>query len=157
MRKAAKDSFWAARSSSMGGARVPKAGSAVISSTRLGGAGGLFVRLAALEVEGGDLEAVEEEPGALWIDFVDSDALEDCPDGLLDCGAVLWEGDVEGALSALAGATTLEILHGAAHRVMVIAEGFRAKARATAAVSVGEDVSALEAFRCFCDIEAYLV
>jgi hypothetical protein len=71
---------------------------------RLCRAGGLFRRLAALEVERGDLESVEEESGALGVDFVGGDALEDDSDGLLDRGAVFWEGDVEGALDAVAGA-----------------------------------------------------
>jgi len=36
------------------------------------------------EVEAGDLEAVEEEAGATWVDFVGGDALEDFADGGLD-------------------------------------------------------------------------
>ena len=40
------------------------------------------------EVETGDLEAVEEEAGAAWVDVVGGDALEDFSDGGLDGGAV---------------------------------------------------------------------
>jgi hypothetical protein len=40
------------------------------------------------EVEAGDLEAIEEEAGAAWVDVVGGDALEDFADGGLDGGAV---------------------------------------------------------------------
>jgi len=36
------------------------------------------------EVEAGDLEAVEEEPGTAGVDVVGGDALEDLADGVLD-------------------------------------------------------------------------
>jgi hypothetical protein len=47
------------------------------------------------EVEAGDLQAVEEQAGAAWIDRVRGDALEDFSDGKLDGGAVFreWEGE----------------------------------------------------------------
>jgi hypothetical protein len=38
----------------------------------------------ARQVEAGDLEAVEKEPGALGVDFVTGDASEDFADGALD-------------------------------------------------------------------------
>jgi hypothetical protein len=40
------------------------------------------------EVEAGDLEAVEEQASAAWVDVVGGDALEDFADGGLDRGAV---------------------------------------------------------------------
>ena len=40
------------------------------------------------EVEAGDLEAIEEEAGAAWVDVVGGDALEDFADRGLDGGAV---------------------------------------------------------------------
>ena len=40
------------------------------------------------EVEAGDLEAIEEEAGAAWIDVVGGDALKDFADGGLDGGTV---------------------------------------------------------------------
>jgi len=40
------------------------------------------------QVEAGDLEAVEEEAGAAWVDIVGGDALQDLADGGLDGGAV---------------------------------------------------------------------
>ena len=40
------------------------------------------------EVEAGDLEAIEEEAGAAWVDVVGGDALEDFADGGLDGGTV---------------------------------------------------------------------
>jgi hypothetical protein len=40
------------------------------------------------EVEAGDLEAVEEEAGAAWVDVVGGDALQDFADGGLDGGSV---------------------------------------------------------------------
>jgi hypothetical protein len=40
------------------------------------------------QVEAGDLQAVEEQAGATWVDVVSCDALEDFADGGLDGGAV---------------------------------------------------------------------
>ena len=48
------------------------------------------------EVDGGDLEAVEQEAGAAGVDLVGGDAAEDLADGELDGGAVFGEGEVEG-------------------------------------------------------------
>ncbi len=51
----------------------------------------VFVLVGALfgEVEGGDLEGVEEESGAAGIEIVGGDALHDFAEGGLDGGAVL--------------------------------------------------------------------
>jgi hypothetical protein len=98
------------------------------------------------EVEAGDLEAVEEEAGAAGVDVVGGDALEDLADGVLDGGTVFREGDFEGGAAAPAGAG---VGCGFAGGVVVVAEVFSAEAWAAAAVAVGEDVTALEAFRCF--------
>jgi hypothetical protein len=54
------------------------------------------------EVEAGDLESVEEEAGAAWIDLVGGDALENFADGLLDGGAVFGERQVEGGAAGAA-------------------------------------------------------
>jgi len=40
------------------------------------------------KVEAGDLEAVEEESGATWVELVGGDALEDQTDRGLDGGAI---------------------------------------------------------------------
>jgi hypothetical protein len=40
------------------------------------------------EIEAGDLEAVEEEAGATWVDVIRGDALQNLADGGLDCGSV---------------------------------------------------------------------
>jgi hypothetical protein len=98
------------------------------------------------EVEAGDLEAVEEEAGATGVDVVGGDALEDLADGVLDGGAVFWKRDLEGGAAAAAGA---RVGCGSAGGVVVEAEVFSAEAGAAAAVAVGEDVPALEAFGCF--------
>jgi hypothetical protein len=52
------------------------------------GAFGCGFALGFGEVEAGDLEAVEEETGAAWVDVVGGDALQDLADGGLDGGAV---------------------------------------------------------------------
>jgi len=54
------------------------------------------------EVGGGDLEAVEEQAGALGVDVVGGDAAQDFADGELDGGAVFGLGHVEGGLFAAA-------------------------------------------------------
>jgi hypothetical protein len=46
------------------------------------------------KVKAGDLEAVEQETSASGVDVVGGDAAEDLPDGVLDGGAVLWQGEV---------------------------------------------------------------
>ena len=95
------------------------------------------------QVEGGDLEAVEEQAGAAGVEVVGGDALEDLADGGLDGGAVLGEGQVEGGAAGAAGA---RVGGGAAGGVVVVAEVLVAERGAAAAVAVGEDVAALEAF-----------
>ena len=70
------------------GARTPRVGSMVISSTVWGSVVGWVVGLSFGEVEAGDLEAVEEEAGAAGIDVVGGDALQDLADGGLDRGSV---------------------------------------------------------------------
>jgi hypothetical protein len=102
-------------------------------------AGGFGV---AREVGAGDLQAVEEETGALGVDLVVGDTEEDLADGELDGGAVFGHGEVEG-VAVFAGA---RILYRAAGGVVVVAEVFSAQAWAAAAVAVGEDVAALVAF-----------
>jgi hypothetical protein len=95
------------------------------------------------EVEAGDLESVEEEAGAAGVDVVGGDALQDLADGVLDGGAVFGERELEGGV---AGAW---VLRGSSRGVVVVAEVLAAQAWAAAAVAVGEDVAALEAFGCF--------
>ena len=56
-------------------------------------------------------------------------------------------GDLEGGAAVAAGAW---VGGGPAGVVVVVAEVFSAEAWAAAAVTVGEDVAALEAFGCFC-------
>jgi hypothetical protein len=98
------------------------------------------------EVEAGDLEAVEEEAGSAGVDVVGGDALKDLADGVLDGGAVFWKRDLEGGAAAAAGP---RVLCGFAGGVVVVTEVFATEAWAAAAVAVGEDVAALEAFGCF--------
>jgi len=95
------------------------------------------------EVEAGDLEAVEEEAGAPWVDLVARDAAENLADGALDGGAVFGQGEVEVGLAGTAGVRSFD---GPASGVVVVAEFFVAEAWAAAAVAVGEDVAALIAF-----------
>ena len=98
------------------------------------------------EVEAGDLETVEEQAGAAWVDFVGGDLLEHLAEALLDGAAVLGVGEDEAGLAALAGGGVLD---GTAGVVVVVAEAVgalgAADGRAAAAAAVGEDVAALEA------------
>jgi hypothetical protein len=98
------------------------------------------------EVEAGDLEAVEQQAGAAWVDVVGGDALEDLADGVLDGGSVFRERQVEGGATAPALAWVGD---GFAGGVVVVAEVFATQAWAGVAAAVGEDVAALVLLRCF--------
>ena len=108
------------------------------------GGGGVFL---FWEVGAGDLESVEEESGAFWVEDFEGDALEDFSDGDLDGGSVLGHGEVEVGVGVGDGAV-VECLGAAeaAGGVVVVAELFVAERGASAAVSLGEDVAALVAF-----------
>ena len=85
------------------------------------------------------MQGVEEQAGAFGVEAAGGDALDDEGDGGLDRAAVFERGEVEGGevfglLARLVGA------------VVVVAEIFFAEAFRAAAVSVGEDVAALEVF-----------
>jgi hypothetical protein len=95
------------------------------------------------KVGAGDLEAVEEQTGALGVDFIAGDAAEDLADGRLDRGTVFGVGQVEGGPTATALARVGDRAPGG---VVVVAELFVAEARAGAAASFGEDVAALILF-----------
>ena len=107
------------------------------------GAVGACGRGFAGQVQAGDLQAVEEEAGALGVDLVGGDAAEDFADGELDGGAVFGEREVEVRLAGSAGGW---VFYRAARGVVVVAELLVAEAWAAAAAAVGEDVAALVAF-----------
>jgi hypothetical protein len=96
------------------------------------------------EVEAGDLEAVEKEPGAAEVDFVGCEALDDFADGVLDGAAVLGYGYGEVGNARFASGE-VGGRRGAAGGVVVVAEGLAAQAGAAAAAAVDVDVAALEA------------
>ncbi len=98
------------------------------------------------KVGGGDLEAVEKQAGAAWVDLVAGDAAEDVDDGELETGAVVAVGEVE-VEGGLAAAARASVRGGLARGVVVVAELFAAERGRAAAASVGVDVAALEAFR----------
>jgi len=107
--------------------------------------GGVFFLFG--EVGAGDLESVEEESSAFGVECFEGDALEDLTDGDLDGGAVLGRGEVELGVGVGAGALVERL--GAAESaggVVVVAELLLAQGWAAAAVSLGEDVSALVAW-----------
>jgi len=95
------------------------------------------------EIEGSDLEAVEEEAGASWVDVVGGDALENLADGRLDGRTVFWQWEVEVGATVSALARVGDRL---SCGVVVVAELFLAEAWARAAASVDEDVAALILF-----------
>ena len=78
------------------------------------------------QVGGGDLEAVEEEAGAAWIELVGGDAAKDVDDGELEADAVVAvrELEVEGGLATAARA---RVWGGFAGGVVVEAEIFAAE------------------------------
>ncbi len=94
------------------------------------------------EVEAGDLQAVKEQAGSAGVNFVGGDALEDFADAVLDRTAVLRIGEGEGGDSGFA---LFGVLEGLAGGVVVVTKLFLPEGGAGAAVSVGEDVAALEA------------
>jgi hypothetical protein len=100
------------------------------------------------QVHGGDVEAVQKQPGAARVDSVKGYALEDDADGGLDGGTVFGVGKDEGGLGGfvvgLELAALVEVLDGPAGGVVVEAKYFLAQADAAAAMAVGEDVTALE-------------
>ena len=95
------------------------------------------------EIGAGDLEAVEEETGAAGVEVVGGETLEDEADGELDGGAVLKDRELDGGAAGFAG---VGVGAGTAGGVVVVAEVLVAERGAAAAVAVGEDVAALEAF-----------
>lgn len=92
------------------------------------------------EIAAGDLEAVEEEAGAAGIDGVGGYAAEDFSDGELDSGSVFGECEVE------TGVGVADDRGGFSGGVVVVAEMLKAERWAAAAVTVSEDVAALEAW-----------
>jgi hypothetical protein len=116
----------------------------------------------AREVEAGDLEAVEEKAGAAGGEGVGGDAAEDGGKSKLDGGALVeGGGEIEGGLARVfEGLARSWARSWAAGGVVVVAEvlvgGFGGagvlvlgeQGGAAAAVAVGEDVAAVEAFGC---------
>ncbi len=112
----------------------------------IGGVGGL---LRAREVEGGDLESVEEESGAAGVEVVGGEAGEDVGDGVLDAAALVGAGEGEGGAAGLLVEPSLAgvefpVWDGFAGGVVVVAKIFFAECGTAAAMAAGEDVAALE-------------
>ena len=95
------------------------------------------------EIEARDLEAIEEEAGALGIDGSGGDAAEDFADSLLDGGAVFRIWQLEGGGSGAAGGVFCDP---AAGFVVVVAELLSGERWAAAAAAVYVDLAALIAF-----------
>ena len=97
------------------------------------------------QVGGGDLEAVEEEPGAARVDLVGGDAAKDVGNSELETGAVVGvrQREVEGGPATAAGA--VRIPDGLAGGVVVVAELFTPERGGAATPAIGVDVAALEA------------
>ncbi len=116
----------------------------------LRGAFGVGLLFGAGQVAAGDLQAVEEEAGALGVEVVGGEAAQDFGDGKLDGGAVFELADGESGLFGAAGflrsSPLGEVFHRASILVVKIAEIFLFECGRTAAMAGGEDVSALEAW-----------
>ena len=111
-----------------------------------GGGGGLVVVASARKIAAGDLEAVEEEAGALGVEVVGGDAGEDVEEGELDVGAGvdLLELEVVAArIAALAcGAGEAEAALAVVEAEVAAADGGRAAALA-GGVDVAAEIAAL--------------
>jgi hypothetical protein len=92
------------------------------------------------QIERGDLEGVEEEPGAFGVEAAAGDALGDEGDGGLDGGTVFELGKLEVGV----GVGERVARFGGAGGVVVVAEVLMTQTFATAAMAVGKDVTALE-------------
>jgi hypothetical protein len=114
------------------------------------GALGFGFFLGAGEVAAGDLQAVEEQTGALGVEVVGGQAAQDAGDGELDGGAVFelsyFEGGLSGAAGFLRSSPLGEVFHRAAILVVKIAEIFLFECGRAAAMACGEDVAALETY-----------
>jgi hypothetical protein len=96
----------------------------------------------AREVSAGDEEAVQEAAGALVVELVAGDAVENLSEGELDAGAVVDCGQLEGGVF---GVDSVVARGGAARGVVVVAEGLAAQGGGAAAAARGEDMTAEEA------------
>ncbi len=105
----------------------------------------LLFLVVVVEVEGGDLESVEEQAGAAAVDVVEGEVGDDLADGLLDGGARGGLGQLDGVAAGVAG---LRIGGGLALLVVEVAVALVAQGVAAAAVSVDEDVAAAEVLGC---------
>jgi len=105
---------------------------------------GLGLGLRPRQVEAGDLQAIEQQPGAARIQIVGGDALQHLAERELQGGAVLGHAALEGAQAGLARGG---VFHRAARSVVEVAEIFVAQADRAAAAAPGKDVTALEALR----------
>ena len=96
----------------------------------------------AREVAAGDEEAVQEAAGALVVELVAGDAVEDLGEGELDAGAVVDGGQLE---DGLGGVDSAMARGGAAGGVVVVTELLAAQGGGAAAAARGVDVTAEEA------------
>jgi len=99
------------------------------------------VFVVAGDVEGGELESVEEGSGAAAVDVVGGEVGDDGADGLLDGGAGGGGGQGDGVAAGVAG---LGVGDGLALGVVEVAVVLGAEGVAAAAASVVEDVAAAE-------------
>ncbi len=86
------------------------------------GMGGVGGGLAGREVDGGDLEAVEQESGAAGVEFVGGEAEEDFSDGGLDGGSVFGAGEGEGGFAGADALLRFPFWDGLPIYLMVVAE-----------------------------------
>jgi hypothetical protein len=102
---------------------------------------GIFGGAGAAEVVAGDLEAVEEQPGALGVDGVAGDASDDLGERELDGGGVVEAVEARELKAGLGLAAAVDRLASAVE-VVVVAEVLSAEGGRAAAAAVGEDVAA---------------
>jgi hypothetical protein len=89
-------------------------------------------------VLGGDLEAIEEEPGALGIESGGTERVEDLGEGDLDGLAIFQDRDVDGLVSAVAFSGGVEVTAGVEVAVWLAGEN-----RRLAPGSAGHDMATL--------------
>ncbi len=92
------------------------------------GVGGIGCGLAGRQIDGGDLEAVEQEAGAAGVELVGGETKDDFADGGLDGGAIFRAREGKGGFAGADALLCFPFWNGLTIDVMVVAEFFVSEA-----------------------------
>jgi hypothetical protein len=70
----------------------------------------------------GELKAVEQDAGAVWVELIGGDAMHDLAERIAECGLILWADDGESSAGVACGG-------GLAGGVVEVAVGFSTECR----------------------------